>query len=82
MGKFTIKAPVTFTGTGWGLAFVEGVAHTDDESLARKLKQKGYTVTEAAAAEYICPVCQKAYKSEKGLKDHLAKEHPDYTAPE
>lgn len=79
MGKFTIKAPVTFTGSGWGLAFVEGVAQTDDAYLAHKLRQKGYTVTEAAAAAYICPVCQKLYKSEKGLKDHMAKEHPDYT---
>lgn len=82
MSKFTIKAPVTFTGAGWGLAFVEGVAHTDNEYLARKLKDKGYTVTEESAAALTCPVCGKAYKSEKGLKDHLAKEHPDYTPDE
>lgn len=83
MGKFTIKAPVTFTGSGWGLAFVEGVAQTDDAYLARKLRQKGYTVTEeAAAAEFICPACGKAYKSEKGLRDHLAKEHPDFKPEE
>lgn len=50
MGKFTIKAPVTFTGSGWGLAFVEGVAQTDDEYLARKLRGKGYEVTEKAPA--------------------------------
>lgn len=78
MSKYTVKAPETFTGSGWGLAFVEGEAHTEDEYLARKLAGKGYAVTEEAAAEFICPVCQKSYKSEKGLKDHLAKEHPDY----
>lgn len=82
MKLFKIKAPSTFTGSGWGLAFVEGVAHTEDGHLARKLAGKGYTVTDAAAAEFTCPVCQKSFKSEKSLKEHLAKEHPDYKPPE
>ena len=82
MSKYTVKAPEPFTGFGWGLSFVEGEAHTEDGYLARKLAGKGYAVTEEAAAEFICPVCQKFYKSEKGLKDHMAKEHPVYKPPE
>lgn len=51
MSKFTIRAPVAFTGSGWGLAFVEGVAQTDDEYLAHKLEGKGYEVTEVTSAQ-------------------------------
>lgn len=81
MSKYTVKAPVSFTGTGWGLAFVDGVAQTDDDYLADKLQGKGYTVTRSAPQEppdLVCPVCQKSYKTEKGLREHLTKEHPDY----
>ena len=31
---------------------------------------------------YTCPHCGKGYKTEKGLTDHLAKEHPDGGTPE
>lgn len=79
MSSYTVKAPEAVTGSGWGLSFMEGVAHTEDEYLARKLARKGYTVTEDGAAHGLaCPVCQKPYKSEKGLADHLAREHPGY----
>ena len=80
---YEIKAKVEMTGKGWGLAFVDGVAHTEDAALAAKLAAKGYTVTQPDApkdtegAPYICPVCGKEYKTDKGLQDHLAKEHPD-----
>ena len=37
MSKYIITAPVTVTGPGWGLAFVIGVAGTDNEALAKKL---------------------------------------------
>lgn len=30
---------------------------------------------------YTCPHCGKAYKTEKGLTDHLAKEHPEGETP-
>lgn len=79
MSKYKITAPVPVTGPGWGLAFVEGVAETDNEALAKKLAGKGYTVEdETSTGAFICPVCGKEYKSEKGLKDHMKKEHPDY----
>lgn len=78
MSKHTIKAPGDFTGHGWGLDFVNGVAVTEDSNLAHKLSQKGYEVTSEAAPAFVCPVCGKEYKTEKSLKDHLKKEHPDY----
>ncbi len=83
MSKYKITAPVTVTGPGWGLAFVNGVAETDNEALAKKLASKGYNVeTEAPAAAFVCPVCGKGYQSESGLKSHLKKEHPDFKPEE
>lgn len=82
---YKIKARVPVTGKGWGLAWVEGVAHTEDTALAAKLAAKGYTVTQPAAPKdpeggpHACPVCGKEYKTGKGLQEHLAKEHPDTT---
>lgn len=32
-------------------------------------------------AVYACPHCGKEYKTEKGLADHVAKEHTDASAP-
>lgn len=46
MSKYKITAPVTVTGCGWGLAFVNGEAQTDDDALAKKLAGKGYAVAE------------------------------------
>ena len=54
MSKYKITAPVTVTGPGWGLAFVNGVAGTDNEALAKKLSSKGYTVeVEASSAAFV-----------------------------
>ncbi|MEG0304355.1 MAG: hypothetical protein RR576_01375 [Oscillospiraceae bacterium] len=41
---YSIKSKVDFTGISWGLAFVEGTATTDNEALAEKLRNRGYTV--------------------------------------
>ncbi|MEG1752497.1 MAG: hypothetical protein RR234_01150 [Christensenella sp.] len=41
---YSIIAKVNFTGISWGLAFVEGTATTDNEALAEKLRNRGYTV--------------------------------------
>lgn len=41
---FKIIAPVKETGTGYGLTFVDGVAETDNEALAKKLQAKGYII--------------------------------------
>ena len=79
MSKYKITAPVTVTGPGWGLAFVNGVAGTDNEALAKKLSSKGYTVeVEASSAAFVCPVCGKGHQSESGMKNHMKKEHPDF----
>lgn len=43
---YTIKAKVEFSGVAWGLHFVNGVAETGNEYLAKKLEKKGYEVTE------------------------------------
>ncbi len=44
---YKITAPTLFTGVGYGLRFVEGVAQTDNKSeydrLKAKLESKGYT---------------------------------------
>lgn len=29
----------------------------------------------AEVKEFACPYCDKVYKTEKGLKEHIAKEH-------
>lgn len=34
-----------------------------------------------APAVYTCPHCGKEYKTEKGLADHIAKEHSDAPVP-
>jgi hypothetical protein len=44
MEKFKICAPTPLTGEAWGLAFVRGIATTDREDIANKLKRRGYTV--------------------------------------
>ena len=77
MNKYIIKAPVGFTGKGWGLNFADGVAHTDDDVLAKKLSGKGYTVTDDDECGFVCPICQKACKTQKALDSHIAKEHPE-----
>lgn len=33
-------------------------------------------------AVFACPHCGKEYKTEKGLADHIAKEHADAPAPD
>lgn len=48
---YTIITPVEgYTGFGYGLHFTEGIAHTNDESIAKTLKQLGYTVEEVEGA--------------------------------
>lgn len=56
-----------------------------DELTAALAEKEAVTVPvdEAPAADtapaqtgYVCPVCGKQYKTEKGLTEHIAKEHP------
>ena len=46
---YTIKAPTSYTGMGWGLAFVDGEAKTDNAHIADVVRENGYTVTEEAS---------------------------------
>ena len=50
---YTIKSNIAVTGTHWGLAFKAGVATTDNAALAKKLKAKGYVVTDEAQPKEI-----------------------------
>ena len=56
-----------------------------------KLIGKAFTIPAPAAgvsaeppqtpAVWNCPYCGKTYKTEKGLTDHIAKEHADAPVP-
>ncbi len=49
-----IESNLKINGRHWGLAFVDGIAYTANVSLAAKLRQKGYVVTDQQpAAEHI-----------------------------
>ena len=64
-----------YTGISAGVAFTDGVGETDKTHLIEWFKAHGYEVEEAPA--FVCPYCGKEYKTEKGLAEHIAKEHPD-----
>lgn len=51
---YKIKTSLDINGGGWGLKFEHGVAFTDREDLARRLKSLGYEVEEIK--ENIAPV--------------------------
>jgi hypothetical protein len=62
MYKITARTPVT--GVGYGIPFVEGVAHTEDEALARKLERKGYVVE---LLEEATPALQQLATGQEGI---------------
>lgn len=49
MARYSIKAPIECNGMGWGLAWANGLAFTDDSDLAAKLARKGYAVKDTMA---------------------------------
>ena len=55
----------------------------DSEVKAEKLKAKGFKLLSSSEAEtekselLQCPHCEKTYKTQKGLDDHIVKEHPN-----
>lgn len=57
----------------------------DCEEKAEKLKAKGFELLPCSSEQddkqeselLHCPYCEKTYKTQKGLDDHIAKEHPD-----
>lgn len=63
-----------YTGISAGVPFVNGAGETDDPHLIDWFKAHGYEVEGDAA--FVCPHCGKGYKTEKGLAEHIAKEHP------
>ena len=46
MSRYIITAPEPFTGSGYGLIFVNGKAVTESGRIAQHLAQKGYAVEE------------------------------------
>lgn len=46
MSRYIITAPEPFTGSGYGLIFVNGKAVTESGRIAHHLAQKGYEVEE------------------------------------
>ena len=82
MKKYEIKAPVECTGLGWGLAWVQGLAHTDDAELAAKLARKGYTVTDklAPVGEQAAQNPAPAPAPKKALEDMTVTELRSFAA--
>ena len=77
-----VKAPnQQYTGTSAGVAFVNGIGQTEKTELLAWFREHGYQVEEEPAA-FVCPQCGKEYKTEKGLADHLAREHPEFLVGE
>ena len=79
MKRYEINAPVECTGLGWGLAWAQGLAYTDNEELAAKLARKGYTVTDTqapAAAQEVHP----AAAAEKPLDEMTVTELRSFAA--
>ena len=62
-----------YTGISASVPFMNGVGETDKPELLEWFKARGYEVEEAPA--FVCPYCGKEYKTEKGLAEHIAKEH-------
>lgn len=62
-----------YTGISAGVPFVTGVGETDDPRLLEWFRTHGYEVE--APEVFTCPHCGKEYKTEKGLAEHIAKEH-------
>lgn len=51
-------------------------ALAEKEAVAAPVGEAPAADTAPAQTGYICPVCGKQYKTEKGLTEHIAKEHP------
>ena len=53
----------------------------DSEEKAEKLKAKGFELlsnpSESDDTIFSCPFCDKTYKTQKGLEEHILKVHPD-----
>lgn len=50
---YTIQSNISVNGIHWGVEFKAGVAHTDNATLAEKLRLKGYVVTDEAQPKEI-----------------------------
>lgn len=66
---YKIKAKVEFSGVAWGLHFINGIAETDNEYLAKKLEKKGYEVTKKEVVDPDIAEIErlKAYAEEHGI---------------
>lgn len=92
--RYIVKSNFPVSGRHWGLDFQNGIAVTERDDLAAKLKRRGYDVTPAEKghsdpdagkgdgdASFVCEVCGKAYRSAAALKKHM-KAHSQSDEPE
>lgn len=61
-----------YTGVSAGVPFINGVGETEEPRILDWFRDHGYKVEDPV---FICPHCGKEYKTEKGLAEHIAKEH-------
>ena len=65
--NYQIKSNLPVSGSHWGLLFRDGVAVTEKRSLAERLKERGYEVSEIVndAVSVVAPVEDKAVVAEE-----------------
>lgn len=79
--KYEINLGKDFTGEYLGEKFLSGKAVTESGFRASQFQRKGYEVKPVGDEKFRCPYCDKEYKSDKSLKDHIKKEHPEAPEP-
>lgn len=75
---YKIKTNLDVNGIGWGLDFKHGVAFTDREDLARRLKSLGYEVEDMTQK----PVKVSAPAQAAAIEPSTASNEASDTAPE
>jgi len=65
--SYQIKSNLPVSGSHWGLVFRDGVAVTENRSLAERLKERGYEVSEIVndAVSVVAPAENQAVVAEE-----------------
>lgn len=65
--SYQIKSNLPVSGSHWGLVFRDGVAVTENRSLAERLKERGYEVSEIVndAVSVVAPAKSEAVTAEE-----------------
>lgn len=65
--NYQIKSNLPVSGSHWGLLFRDGVAVTEKRSLAERLKERGYEVSEIVndAVSVVAPAKSEAVTAEE-----------------